>query len=91
MPFGFENMKLNVEGFKDLVRNWWEGYNVNGSYSHILASKLKALKQDPQVQNREVVGNLSTNKVATLNKIGFGDAKTKETALSMEESEVKRG
>lgn len=49
MPFGFENMKLNVEGFKDLVRNWWEGYNVNGSYSHILASKLKALKQDPQV------------------------------------------
>ena len=30
MPFGFENMKLNVEGFKDLVRNWWEGYNVKG-------------------------------------------------------------
>ncbi|KAL6325751.1 hypothetical protein AAG906_026580 [Vitis piasezkii] len=36
---------LKVEGFKDLVRNWWGG-ECSGSFSHILAVKLKALKQD---------------------------------------------
>ena len=44
-PFIFENMWLKVEGFKDLVKNWWERYSVLGSFSHILAIKLKALKQ----------------------------------------------
>ena len=43
-PFRFENMWLKVEGFKDLVRNWWTSYNFKGSCSHILATKLKALK-----------------------------------------------
>ena len=36
---------MKVEGFKDLVRNWWGG-ECSGSFSHILAVKLKALKQD---------------------------------------------
>lgn len=43
-PFRFENMRLKEEAFKDLISNWWVGYNVRGSYSHILVFKLKALK-----------------------------------------------
>ena len=27
-PFRFENMWLKAEGFKDLIRCWWEGYSV---------------------------------------------------------------
>ena len=27
-PFRFENMWLKEEGFKDLIRCWWEGYSV---------------------------------------------------------------
>ncbi|RVW15098.1 hypothetical protein CK203_083360 [Vitis vinifera] len=27
-PFRFENMCLKVEGFKDLVRTWWQGIEV---------------------------------------------------------------
>lgn len=30
-PFRFEHMWLEVERFKDLVRNWWMGYNVRDS------------------------------------------------------------
>ena len=58
IPFRFENMWLKVEGFKDLARNWWEGYNVQGSCSYILAAKLKALKQDLKSWNKEVFGKV---------------------------------
>ena len=52
-PFKFENMWLQVEGFKDLIRNWWEGYSVQGSFSHILAMK-------------EVLINVTTKKLEAL-------------------------
>ncbi|RVW94429.1 hypothetical protein CK203_035699 [Vitis vinifera] len=45
-PFRFENMWLKVDGFKDLVKGWSEGYQFSGSSNFILASKLKALKED---------------------------------------------
>lgn len=54
-PFCFENMWLKVVGCEDLVRNSWMGYNFSGSCSHIIASKLKALKEDLKVWNREVI------------------------------------
>lgn len=74
-PFCFENMWLRVEGFKDLVRRWWTGYTFSGSFSHILACKLKALKQDLKTWNREVLGNVFSNKEAALSQIGYWDAK----------------
>ena len=43
-PFRFENMWLKVEGFKDLLKSWWEGDNFNGFASFILAEKLKVVK-----------------------------------------------
>ena len=55
--FRFENM-LQVEGFKDLVRNWWEGYEVFGSPSYRLARKLRLLKEDLKRWNREVFAGL---------------------------------
>ena len=44
LPFRFENMWLKEEGFKDLLKDWWQGLNFKGSSSFILAAKLKALK-----------------------------------------------
>ena len=32
-PFKFENMWFKVDGFKDLLRNWWTRYNVSGTSS----------------------------------------------------------
>ena len=44
-PFRFENMWLKVDGFKDLLREWWQGTVVRGKASFRLASKLKVMKQ----------------------------------------------
>ena len=42
IPFRFENMWLKEEGFKELLKGWWQGFNFNGSYSFILTEKVKA-------------------------------------------------
>ncbi|KAL6345965.1 hypothetical protein AAG906_025245 [Vitis piasezkii] len=57
-PFRFENMWLKVDGFKDLLREWWQGTVVRGKASFRLASKLKVMKQKIKEWNREVFGRL---------------------------------
>ena len=46
IPFCFENMWLKVDGFVERVWGWWSSYTFPGLPSHIMASKLKALKMD---------------------------------------------
>ena len=53
-PLYFELMWLKFEGFKDLLRNWWQSLQFSRSFSFILASKLKALKGILKVWNKEV-------------------------------------
>ena len=72
-PFKFENMWFKVEGFKDLIRNWWRGIEVSGSASFRLSAKLKELKQKLKVWNREVFGNLECNKEAALQQVEYWD------------------
>nr|CAN64640.1 hypothetical protein VITISV_033931 [Vitis vinifera] len=57
-PFRFENMWLKVEGFLDLIRNWWREIEVRGTASYRLAAKMKELKQKLKAWNRDVFGNL---------------------------------
>ena len=42
-PFKFENIWLKVEGFKDLLRRWWQGFVVRGNANFRLAAKLKEI------------------------------------------------
>ncbi len=44
--FKFENMWLKTKGFVNCVKVWWSSYPFTGSPSFVLASKLKALKED---------------------------------------------
>ena len=37
--FQFEIMWLKYEGFKDLLRDWWQNMQFFGSFSFVLASK----------------------------------------------------
>lgn len=90
MPFRFENMWLEVEEFKYMAGNWWVSYTVRGLYGHILATKLKVLKQDLKTWNGEVCGNATTNTATILNQIVFWDAKGRETVVSDEENEARR-
>ena len=85
-PFHFENMWLKFEGFKDLLRGWWQSLHFSGSFSFVLASKLKVLKGILRVWNKEVLGRVDLKKEA-LSRISFWDALEKEKVLSLEEAE----
>ncbi|RVX09647.1 hypothetical protein CK203_012374 [Vitis vinifera] len=89
-PFRFENMWLKTEGFKELVRNWWQEIDVRGSASYKLAIKMKEIKQKLKVWNREVFGKLESNKSAALQQVEFWDREEKDRVLTMEESELKK-
>lgn len=91
IPFCFQNMWLKVDGFKELIRGWWEGYIVQGSFSHILAVKLSTPKHNLKAWNREVFGNVSNKKVAALSQLGIWDAQERERSLFVEEREIRRG
>ncbi|WMV36991.1 hypothetical protein MTR67_030376, partial [Solanum verrucosum] len=41
----FENLWLNVDGFKDKVHDWWSSFNEKGKPNFKLATKLSLLKQ----------------------------------------------
>ena len=60
--FKFENMQLKSEGFVDMVKNWWVGYFFSGPPSRILARKLKALKEDFKVWNKNIHGDVGLKK-----------------------------
>ena len=49
-------------GFVERVWQWWNGYCFLGSPSFILAHKLKALKYDLKMWNKEEFGDLAFRK-----------------------------
>ncbi|KAL3622060.1 hypothetical protein CASFOL_034256 [Castilleja foliolosa] len=55
-PFRFEAMWLEDNSIYDIVNNSWKT-SVTGSPPHRLASKIKIVKQDLKVWNRNVFGN----------------------------------
>ncbi|RVW40207.1 hypothetical protein CK203_078389 [Vitis vinifera] len=58
-PFRFENMWLKVDGFKELLRGWWQEAGGRGRASFRLATKLKVLKDKIKAWNRDVFGRLN--------------------------------
>ncbi|RVX14550.1 LINE-1 reverse transcriptase-like [Vitis vinifera] len=90
IPFRFENMWLKVEGFKDLLKAWWEGDNFNGAASFVLAEKLKVVKTMLKEWNRDVFGRVEYRKNVALDQMQFWDAKEKINRLTVEEMEDRR-
>lgn len=70
-PFRFENMWLKEEGFKNVLRTWWEGLHFSGSASFILVEKLKTLKPNMRSWNKEVFGKVEVQKELALNLVDF--------------------
>ena len=90
VPFRFENMWLKEEGFKDLLKGWWQGLRFSGSFSFILAEKLKALKAILKSWNKLVFGKVGVNKRLALDKVDFWDSQEKMRTLSLEELEARK-
>ena len=72
-PFKFENMWLKVNGFKDLIRDWWQGAGRKESINFRLAAKLKVLKEKIKVWNKDVFGRLEVTKSSALQQVEFWD------------------
>ncbi|RVW17454.1 Transposon TX1 uncharacterized 149 kDa protein [Vitis vinifera] len=89
-PFKFENMWLKVEGFKDLLKSWWEGDNFSGFSSFILGEKLKVLKAKLKEWNKDIFGRVEYRKDLALEQVEFWDAKEKISRLSLEELEARK-
>ncbi|RVW42450.1 Transposon TX1 uncharacterized 149 kDa protein [Vitis vinifera] len=88
-PFRFENMWLKIDGFQDLVRSWWNGYSVDGSSSHCIAEKLKALKKDLKNWNKEVIGNVSLNRAEAFSRLQRWESRENDGPLTASEVEAK--
>ena len=78
--FKFENMWLKVAGFQDKIQGWWSSYSFNGPPSLVLARKLKALKEDLKIWNKEVFGDVGLKKKCVMDDI-----------LKLEEKEFRGG
>ncbi|KAG7967737.1 hypothetical protein I3843_08G114300 [Carya illinoinensis] len=89
-PFKFENMWLKVEGFVDLIRQWWISYSFDGNPSKILAEKLKALKKDLKIWNEQVFGDVTSQKknlfqeLQTLEGVGEGNHRKVQVIAELE-------
>jgi hypothetical protein len=60
--FKFKNMWLKVPDFLDKFWGWWSSYTFAGTPSFVLAQKLKALKGDLKVWNKEVFGDVGVQR-----------------------------
>ena len=72
-PFRFENMWLKVEGFKELIRDWWQSFEFRGTHSYVLMEKNKALKVKLKEWNKGVFGNVDEQKKSALKKVALWD------------------
>ena len=86
-PFRFELMWLKYAGFKEILKEWWQSLQFYGTSSFILSAKLKALKGLLKTWNREVFGEVETQKKDALRRISLWDELEKERGLDLEEAE----
>ncbi|WMV41585.1 hypothetical protein MTR67_034970 [Solanum verrucosum] len=82
--FKFEQWWLRVEGFSDKVKDWWESFNITGTGSYVLASKLRMLKGKLKEWKRENRNNWNQRKEEILNQLSILE-KTQELRLLSED------
>ncbi|RVX09210.1 LINE-1 reverse transcriptase-like [Vitis vinifera] len=88
-PFRFENMWLKVDGFKELLREWWQGGARGGRASFRMAAKMKEMKEKIKVWNMDVFGRVEVNKRSALQQIEFWDRVESGRDLSERETDLK--
>ena len=64
-------MWLKAEGFKELLKSWWQDLHFCGSHNFILAAKFTALKDLLKSWNKEVFREVQTKKSEALRRVDF--------------------
>ncbi|WMV14420.1 hypothetical protein MTR67_007805 [Solanum verrucosum] len=83
--FKFEIWWLEVEGFKDRVKEWWASFQVNGRPGYILAEKLKMLKVKLKEWSKVNRGNWKQRKEDILNQISKWETVQEQRPLTDDE------
>jgi hypothetical protein len=83
--FKFENIWLKETDFVARVQGWWSSYVFTGTPSFVLASKLKALKEDLRHWNKETFGDVHYRKNYQMGEVLRLDVKEGLDGLSDEE------
>jgi hypothetical protein len=89
--FKFENMWLKVPDFVERVRGWGSSYSYDGTPNFVLAKKLKALKGDLKVWNKEVFGDVGIKRQQLEGELQALDEKESLTSLSSAEQFRREG
>ena len=84
--FKFENMWLKEADFVGRVYGWWSNYVFTGTSSFVLASKLKALKEDLCHWNKETFGDVQYRKNFQMGEVLRLDVKEGLDGLTNEEA-----
>lgn len=74
-----------MEGFHELVKNWWDSFDFAGRPDYILASKLKALKDKLKNWNKLCTRSLERQKNNILAQISDLNRVHDERILSKDE------
>ena len=64
-------MWLRVDGFKEVVKGWWQGMIFSGFFSFVIAEKLKALKAILKTWNREVFSRVEAKKSGAPSRVSY--------------------
>jgi len=80
-PFRSIDVWLLDGDFKNLVKEKWNSYNVQGDDTRRFKEKLKLLKADLKIWNKEVFGHLETTKSRILKDIEDLDNKDDDNML----------
>ena len=84
LPFKFENMWLEVEGFCDHVKSFGDEPNVTGPSSFILVKKLNFLKTKFKEWGKDVFGHLEFKMANLVDKVKSLDEKEQQQSLADE-------
>jgi len=76
-------------GFSDFVKKSWDKHNVEGNEIWSLKEKLKSLKQELRMWNKDTFGYVSSTKETIMLTISELDKKDEELGLD-EEERIKR-
>ncbi|WMV51646.1 hypothetical protein MTR67_045031 [Solanum verrucosum] len=87
--FKFENWWLNVEGFNDLVQNWWNGFVVEGCPDFKFSMKLKMLKHKLKEWSRVTFGELNNKKNILLSELAEMDLIQNDRVLTEDEMMIR--
>ena len=83
--FKFENMWLKNPEFVNKVHGWWSSYTFSGTPSYVLSQKLKALKGDLKLWNKQVFRDVGLKRQQLEYDLQFFDEKKGTSFLTSEE------